>query len=328
MMARKQFARLLSLTVFLTVAAVRGASAQPAPLTLPLPGAPAAKASAPSPRWLHKSQNGTLLVRSKTTGAAIFVDGLEVGRVPVGPLKVAPGPHLVKLSLPGYKPQTQRVEVVPAQQSVVASELKAVRGVAEVGAPILGAKVLVDGKPVGVAPLHDLELAPGKRVLSLVAPGAARVEQTLTVRAGEHYKVFGGAGANDEPAPPLLALPLPPAPARIAVANPAPPALTALIAEPPPPALDLDAPPPLITSTGEFASAAKPALVPAAALPGPSSPDLAREPITRKWWFWGGAAVVATAVLAGVVYALPAQYVERRDPSAACGGTCGIVVNK
>lgn len=263
-----------ALLMALCLSLAAGAADDPAPaLALPLPAAP---------RWLHKSANGSLVIRSATRGAQVAVDGRAVGSVPLAPIPIAPGRHEVKISKKGFVSATLRVRVVSGQKALLAIDLKV--GVPTAPLPLPPAEV-AEAPPspsdaltalIASPPAHPLAAAPGAPAEVGASAGAA-----AAARAGS------GAAASVAleplPQPPLVIAPVGPA---LAPAMKAPSA--ALAAQ----------------------SVAQP------------------QPLTKKWWFWGGAAVGVVALAAAVTWALPALYVERRDPAAACGGTCGIVINK
>ena len=203
-----------------------------------------------------------------------------------------------------------------------------------------GATVLLDGKEVGLTPLPPLKVDPGTHQLTLTKQGLADGTLTLQFKPGKKLKV---------------ALDLrPPEPEDAVSASPAPPLLVAEVVkaeanEKKGSAADLppDDGPPLITAAGDLAGATPgpvkaeavavkqlaatgppPAAAPAEAVRSAPLPS-GERPLAQRWWFWSGLAAAAVVLVAGVVYALPPQYVEKRDPAAACGGAaCGVIVNK
>jgi len=54
---------------------------------------------------------GTLMITADVDGATVFVDGTAMGTAPVGPVKLAPGPHQVQVTAPGHHPFDQTVTV-------------------------------------------------------------------------------------------------------------------------------------------------------------------------------------------------------------------------
>ena len=183
-----------------------------------------------------------------------------------------------------------------------------------------GAVVQIDGLEVGAVPLGPVQLPPGKHEVRLSMPGFREQQQRFAIKAGQKatvalsLKAIKGLPLEETPAPPL---PLP-------ELKPAAKESPKLAAKAP-----ADLPPPLLVAAvlpPRTAVAVTRLAVPAAATQSVASSD--DRPLTRRWYFWGGAAAAATVLALGVVYALPARYVERRDPTQACGGPCGIVINK
>lgn len=251
-----------------------------APLPLPV-----------APRWLHKSANGSLAVKSATRGAQVFVDGRSVGTVPLAPVPVAPGKHQLKLSKKGFVTGTRRVQVLAGQRTQVAMDLAV-----EVAPQTLPLPQAPAAAPPEAAPPAMAQAAPPPAAASSPPSGSA--------------PAAGPAAPSPSDALAALIAPGPATGAGDAAARPGQPG-----AAPASPAASIE-PPPLVFAT-------PPVKAPAAAVAPAAS-----TPLTKKWWFWGGSAVAAAVLVAGVTWALPALYVEHRDPTAACAGNCGIVINK
>jgi hypothetical protein len=215
--------------------------------------------------------------------------------------------------------------------------LKARNGSLVIKSATHGAQVAVDGRAVGKVPLAALPIAPGRHQITLSKKGFVSATRRVRVLAGQRSLVAIDLLAEVAPLPlqPLVADAAPsPSEALTALiaAPPAPAAAPSALAAAPPAALaPLPSPPlvleplpspPLVLAPALVARAPSSKAPPAALAPATS------QPLTKKWWFWGGAAASAVVLAAVVTWALPALYVEHRDPAAACGGTCGIVVNK
>lgn len=128
---------------------------------------------------------GTVLVRSTTIGARVFVDDHEVGAIPMRlPLVLRAGQHTVKVSRPGYADYLDTFRLAPGQDLILEIDLLPAAGVLRVGASVPGAVVLVDGRPLGDAPFEG-EVDPGTRVVELRAPGHAPLRRTVELVAGE-----------------------------------------------------------------------------------------------------------------------------------------------
>jgi hypothetical protein len=67
---------------------------------------------------------GALRVESRPSGAAVFVDGIAVGTTPLLVSDLAPGPHQVRLELPGHRPWSTRTTILAGQSVRVAASLE------------------------------------------------------------------------------------------------------------------------------------------------------------------------------------------------------------
>lgn len=67
---------------------------------------------------------GSLLVRSRPPGAAVQVDGVEVGVTPVQVPDVSFGAHQVRIELPGYRPWVAEVDVSGTEEVRVGASLE------------------------------------------------------------------------------------------------------------------------------------------------------------------------------------------------------------
>ena len=97
-------------------------AADPAPPASPAPSPDAPAADAP-PRPAPPGV-GSLLVRSRPPGAAVQVDGVEVGVTPVQVPDVAFGAHQVRIELPGYRPWVAEVDVSGTEEVRVGASLE------------------------------------------------------------------------------------------------------------------------------------------------------------------------------------------------------------
>jgi hypothetical protein len=179
-----------------------------------------------------------------------------------------------------------------------------------------GATVYFDGKELGKTPLEPTKVLPGTHELKLTKEGMADSTRTVRLKTGGKLKV-----TIDLRPPPVLAAGQAPAPLHVDV-----------IDDEPKPEEDDGLPPPLITASGDLAGPGMKVGTPLKAAPAAAvstEPAPQSKALVRQWWFWGAVAAGAVVLAAGVVYALPPQYAEKRDPLSACGGTaCGVVINK
>ena len=213
-----------------------------------------------------------------------------------------------------------------------------------------GALVLVDGREVGTTPLAGLKMSQGSHEVKLTRTGYREATRRIRLAPGQKMTLaLALVAAAELPAPP------PPVAARMVPAESppdqvdAPPLLSAageLFPEKKVAIVAGAAVAAVPASAAPAAATAAPGPVSAAPAPGKPGRDIPAEaivpppaaaaaalqvsasvPLYKRWYFWGGAVTAATLLAVGVMAALPAQYTEKRDPSAACGGNCGVVVN-
>ena len=117
----------------------------------------------------------TIRITSTPAGAAITLDGKATGSRTPATLDVAPGGHLVALSLSGYTTLTRSVDVTKGRHASLAVTLAkappVVSGLLRVTSKPAGAKVKVDGKVVaGTTPL-TVSVAVGSHALQVSLQG-------------------------------------------------------------------------------------------------------------------------------------------------------------
>lgn len=83
----------------------------PAPQATPSPRPPSPTAGHESPAT-SASTGGTLQIATRPPGAQVELDGIAVGVTPVTLTGVTPGRHTIKVSRPGFKPDSRDVEVI------------------------------------------------------------------------------------------------------------------------------------------------------------------------------------------------------------------------
>lgn len=98
---------------------------------------------------------------SPPDGADVSLDDRPVGRTPLGgPIAAAPGEHRVRVSRLGFSPYTESFRVYPGRIASLLVEMAPVAGVLQLRASAPGARVFIDGRYAGDAPL-ELELPTG-----------------------------------------------------------------------------------------------------------------------------------------------------------------------
>src|SRR5216110_1826134 len=97
----------------------------------------------------------TFEINSTTTGAEVFIDGERVGTIPLAaPLtNLVVGEHTIKLTKPGFAPYIDVFKILTRKPTRLDVELVPVASVLRIKANVEAARVYVDGKFVGEAPI-------------------------------------------------------------------------------------------------------------------------------------------------------------------------------
>jgi len=146
--------------------------------------AAAQRAVAAAPAAAGKA--GALEVVSSTAGADVSIDGEKVGTVPLaGPLTtLAPGEHTIKVEKPGFAPYIDVFKIDRKKPTRVEVELVPVAGVISLKSNVEGARVYIDGKFVGEAPIIT-EVPVGPRAVQVSKGGYKDFFQNVSAVAGQ-----------------------------------------------------------------------------------------------------------------------------------------------
>jgi serine/threonine protein kinase len=183
----------------------------PAPIEpAPIPSTPATAAAPAAPA------SGRVLVRSTPSNAMVVIDGVWTGRTPLTKRDMAFGAHTVRVVLDGYEPINQRITLTPENASrELMFELQRARGrgpaaaappptetAPPAGTPApsanaslsissrpAGARVLVDGRLVGVTPVKVAGLTAGAHEIRIELDGYRPWTSTVRAIAGEDVRV-------------------------------------------------------------------------------------------------------------------------------------------
>ncbi len=164
------------------------APAEPTPPVTPAPQATSAEREATPDR-------GRLLVRSVPSGAQVLVAGRPRGTTPAAVRDLPFGTYTVTVQRDGYASRSQRVTLtrgVPARELTLemAAASSARPAIARTGSVNIetrpaGARVFVDGREMGTAPIRVPELTPGSHTIRLELAGYRTLTTTVVVRAGQ-----------------------------------------------------------------------------------------------------------------------------------------------
>ena len=128
--------------------------------------------------------NGTVVVNTEPSGAAVVIDGEAHGATPVT-VSLKPGAHTIELSNEGVR-RTMTVNVTANQQLSQFIEMPkaaVATGDLQVRTDPPGAKVIVDGQTKGTSPVTVTGLAPGNHVVVL-QNDLGSVNEDVTIQAG------------------------------------------------------------------------------------------------------------------------------------------------
>ncbi|CAN5777983.1 hypothetical protein BH18ACI5_BH18ACI5_16830 [soil metagenome] len=193
-----------------TPPAARGSSTPP-PAVAESPAAEPA-AAAPPAATPSAATTGPLVVRSTPSGAAVTVNGRVRGRTPLTMEKLPLRSYSVSVAQSGFASAREEVRLTagaPSRTVTVqlqrraapaAAPTRASRETREAPTPPgslyidsrpRGARVFVDGKPVGVTPVRVPDLPSGSHVVRLELPDHRPWTTSARVRAGEQERVSG-----------------------------------------------------------------------------------------------------------------------------------------
>jgi len=149
---------------------------------------------------------GELTIMSLTNGAAVEIDGKQMGTIPLDDsLVLLPGKHTIKVTKRGFSEYTDTFLVRPGEAVELEIDLIPFAGMVKITTPEPGATVKIDGKVQGVTPF-DQDLTAGKRIITIARADFIDEVRELEVRPGESYdlniqlrpfqkKVVGGGDA-------------------------------------------------------------------------------------------------------------------------------------
>lgn len=161
----------------------RGAGLFTVPLQLSQPVAPTAVQTA-----------ATLRVESEPAEAEVVINGEVKGRTPLDVPGLS-GDVEVAVRRAGYRPWSTKVTM--AQAMNLKATLEALAGVIRVTSEPPGAKVLLNGKDMGVTPIELSNVPPGEHEVVVVPAKGEPTARRLVLAAGQTAKVEVGA----KPAP-------------------------------------------------------------------------------------------------------------------------------
>lgn len=145
-----------------------------------------------------KSRKAYLDVAS-LPGTAILVNGSRRGTEKVR-LELSPGLYNVELKRDGFKPHAQTVELKSSEEfRLEFTEFVPVYGVLNVSYRPVGAKIALDGQPLGESPLNLSNVPVGSHKLTIEAAGYTPLNQTINISESTPVVLSGALQKQSEP---------------------------------------------------------------------------------------------------------------------------------
>ena len=115
----------------------------------------------------------------------VTVDGRPLGKVQSSQLRLAVGKHEFTQKVAGYREETHEIEVTQSGQTVTLHlpPFGIVSVVNDFGVPVQGAKVFLDGKPLGPLPVRDRKVAAGSHEITVTWPDGSEYREATEVGA-------------------------------------------------------------------------------------------------------------------------------------------------
>ncbi len=124
-----------------------------------------------------------VMVASRTEGARVSMDGSKAAPVPL--VRTAtPGVHRVLVSKEGFFEESLEIVAVEGRLVVAQVNLQPRPAKLTLAAPT-GSQVLVDGRPLGHAPLGSVELDAGRRLITISARGKHGFAKEVNLTRGQ-----------------------------------------------------------------------------------------------------------------------------------------------
>ncbi|HEX2686891.1 MAG TPA: PEGA domain-containing protein, partial [Kofleriaceae bacterium] len=135
---------------------------------------------------------GVVRVLSDAQGARAFIDGTDMGPVPVDIKDIKAGEHIVQVKAPGFQPSERRVTVTAGGSQIVKFDLNTEapgdQGILKVASMVPDAIVYIDGAQVGKVP-QEKKLSQGDHAVLVKLEGYKSFEQKVRIEAGQTIAV-------------------------------------------------------------------------------------------------------------------------------------------
>jgi hypothetical protein len=135
---------------------------------------------------------GVVRVLSDAEGARAFIDGTDMGPVPVDIKDIKAGDHIVQVKAPGFQPAERHVTVTAGGSQIVKFDLNTEaagdQGLLKVVSSVPEAMVFIDGAQIGKVP-QERRVSPGEHPVVVRLDGFKQFEQKVMLEAGKTVTV-------------------------------------------------------------------------------------------------------------------------------------------
>ncbi len=117
----------------------------------------------------------------------VDVDGTSLGKIQSARIALTPGKHLVRQRIAGYRERVTEIDVTEATRQVPLHlpPFGIISVVNDLGVPVQGTKVFLDGADLGQLPLLDKKVEAGKHELLVTWPDGGKEQEEVEIAAGE-----------------------------------------------------------------------------------------------------------------------------------------------
>jgi hypothetical protein len=137
-------------------------------------------------------QGGSIRVLSNVNGAHAFLDGTDMGPVPVDIKDAKPGEHIIDVKAPGYQDREEKVTVNAGSAAILKLDLNPTApkdtGTLKVVSPVPNADVFIDGATVGKVPVEK-QVSGGEHFVVVQLDGYKKFELKVRLEPGQTQTV-------------------------------------------------------------------------------------------------------------------------------------------
>ena len=134
-------------------------------------------------------KTGYLNIKSKPSGAIIFINDEEAGPAPKTITKLLPGTYKIEVKMDGYKSCCENVEVNADKQNQLDAVLQILTGSLNIKSEPSNAAIIVDGNEVGNTPANITDLVPGKHLVKISMEGYENWSESVEVSPDKENQI-------------------------------------------------------------------------------------------------------------------------------------------